>query len=429
MSGSPKYSATELERRRQQELEEKRRQEAAAEAQRRKEAAERERQRQLEQGRNQLQQQLQSFQQQLTAAQTLLHPGDFKTLSQDSQTCLQQISHAADQQALKQLTRQANQFPQRLETAKVQKRRDDAEKQRLAELDQQRFELGELEQQQQQLDAAIVQKFDPTGAQQVQQALDKVRQAIGTGKPQQVKAPLKQATQALQTHQQTVATALAQWQQAQSTAQDQLQELQTLLAGLQADPIIQRWQTPAQTQIQNLVHQAQTAIDGEQFTTVATLLSQAQTQAEEAIAAANQAQLKADQRDYITDSIAATLESMGFTVLHRQPEHPNHPASATILGAASHAGKGISVSVPVEGEVYYDVEGYAKQNVQAMGGGNAAACDEAEQVIEEMHHILESEFGVQMGELMWDGKDPNRQLRKADDLPQSGARHNRTQRA
>ncbi|MGA0200858.1 MAG: hypothetical protein ACO3NK_17375, partial [Prochlorotrichaceae cyanobacterium] len=251
MSGSPKYSATELERRRQQELEEKRRQEAAAEAQRRKEAAERERQRQLEQGRNQLQQQLQSFQQQLTAAQTLLHPGDFKTLSQDSQTCLQQISHAADQQALKQLTRQANQFPQRLETAKVQKRRDDAEKQRLAELDQQRFELGELEQQQQQLDAAIVQKFDPTGAQQVQQALDKVRQAIGTGKPQQVKAPLKQATQALQTHQQTVATALAQWQQAQSTAQDQLQELQTLLAGLQADPIIQRWQTPAQTQIQN----------------------------------------------------------------------------------------------------------------------------------------------------------------------------------
>lgn len=427
MSGSPKYSATELERRRQQELEEKRRQEAAAEAQRRKEAAERERQRQLEQGRNQLQQQLQSFQQQLTAAQTLLHSADFKSLTQDSQTCLQQIPHAADQQALKQLTRQANQFPQRLEAAKAQKRRDDAEKQRLAELDQQRFELGELEQQQRQLDTAIGQKFDPTGAQQVQQALDKVRQAIGTGKPQQVKVPLTQATQAWQTHQKTVATALAQWRQAQSTAQEQLQELQTLLAGLQADPIIQRWQTPAQTQIQNLVHQAQTAIDREQFTTVTTLLKQAQTQAEETIAAANQAQLKADQRDYITDSIAATLESMGFTVLHRQPEHPDHPASATILGAASHAGKGISVSVPVEGEVYYDVEGYAKQTVQAMGGGNAAACDEAEQVIEKMHRILELEFGVQMGELLWDGKDPNRQLRKADDLPQSGVRHNRTQ--
>jgi len=39
-------------------------------------------------------------------------------------------------------------------------------------------------------------------------------------------------------------------------------------------------------------------------------------------------------------------------------------------------------------------------------------------ILEEMHRILETEFGVQMGELMWGGKDPNRQLHKADDFPQ-----------
>lgn len=418
MSGSPKYSSTELERRRQQELEEKRRKAAEAEAQRRREAAERERQRQLNQGRNQLEQKLQAFQNNLNADQTLIYPADLQALRQDHQSLLRDTAQASDQQALKKLTKQTNQLSSRLEAAKAQKRRDEAEQQRLAELDQHRFELSELEQQLKQLDPAIVQKFDPSGAKQLQNALEQVRQTIATGNPQQVKAPLNSAMQALRTHQQTVEKALTQWQQSQTTALEQLQELQALVAGLQSDPIIQRWQTPAQAQIQNLVQQAQAAIDQEQFTTVATLLSQAKTQAEETIAAANQAQLKADQRDYITDSIATTLESMGFTVLHRQPEHPDHPASATILGAASHAGKGISVSIPVEGEVYYDVEGYTKQTVQSVGSGKAAACDEAEQVIEEMHRILETEFGVQMGELMWEGKDPNRQLHKADDLPQ-----------
>lgn len=429
MSGSPKYSSTELERRRQQELAEKRRQAAEAEAQRRREAAERERQRQLNQGRNQLDQTLQTFQTNLSADQNLLYPADFQTLSQEHHALRWETSQAGDQQALKKITQKVNRLSKRLEAAKAQKRRDDAEKQRLAELDQQRFDLGELEQQRKQLDPAVVQKFDSPGSTQVQHALEAAHKAINTGKPEQVKKPLATAAQTLQKHQQTLETAQEQWQKAYNTAQEQLQELQSLLAGLKADPVVQRWEAASLTHLEALAQQASTALSQEQFNTVATVLSQVRSQGETTIATANQAQLKADQRDYITDSIAATLEAMGFTVVHRQPEHPGHPASATILGAASHAGKGISVSIPVEGEVYYDVEGYAKQTVQSVGGGNAAICDEAEQVIGEMHRILETEFGVHMGELMWEGKDPNRQLRKADDLPQSGVRQQRSQQA
>lgn len=429
MSGSPKYSPAQLEQRRQRELEAQRRQEAAAEAQRRREAAEQERQRQLQQSRANLQNQIERFQADLNQAQALLHPADYQTLTADIQALLPQIPQASSQKAIKSLQKTANQLPKRLQAAQAQKRRDDAEQQRLAELDRQRFELSELEQQVQQLDPAQAQKFDPTGATQVQQALAAVHKALTSGKPQKVQAPLASATQALQTHQQTVATAFDQWQQAQSTALEQLQDLHSLLAGLQADPLLHRWQAPSLSQLTQLAQQAQTAIDQERFAAIADLLTQARSQSEQAIAAANQAQIQADQRDYITDSIAATLEAMGFTILHRQPEHPTHPASAIILGAASHAGKGISVSIPVEGEVYYDVEGYAKQTVQAVGGGNAATCDEAEQVIEEMHRILGDEFGVQMGELMWEGKDPNRQLRKADDLPQSGVNQLRSRSA
>jgi hypothetical protein len=113
---------------------------------------------------------------------------------------------------------------------------------------------------------------------------------------------------------------------------------------------------------------------------------------------------------------------MGFNIVYRQPEYADHPASAVILGAVTPVGKGISVSVPVDGEVFYDVDGYSKQTVAVVGGGQAAVCDEAEQVIGEMHDVLAAQFGVQMGELDWEGKNPQRQLRQAERLPQSGGR-------
>ncbi len=64
---------------------------------------------------------------------------------------------------------------------------------------------------------------------------------------------------------------------------------------------------------------------------------------------ANQAQLKANQRDYVVQSIAESLQQMGFTITYQEAEHPEHPASAIILGAATNSGKSVSVSVPVEG--------------------------------------------------------------------------------
>ncbi|MFB2923675.1 MULTISPECIES: hypothetical protein [Aerosakkonema] len=57
------------------------------------------------------------------------------------------------------------------------------------------------------------------------------------------------------------------------------------------------------------------------------------------------------------DSIAQTLQAMGFSITFPQPEYPDHPASATILGAVTNTGKGISVSVPIAGQVFDDVDG------------------------------------------------------------------------
>ncbi|WP_226586405.1 hypothetical protein [Microseira wollei] len=122
-------------------------------------------------------------------------------------------------------------------------------------------------------------------------------------------------------------------------------------------------------------------------------------------------------RDYIADSIAQTLAEMGFNITFDQKEHPDHPASAIILAAATNTGKGISVSVPIAGQVFYDVDGYLKHSVTTVDGNTAAVWDEAEQVLTEMHEALEDKFGVKMGEVLWEGKAPKRILRQANQLP------------
>ncbi len=43
-----------------------------------------------------------------------------------------------------------------------------------------------------------------------------------------------------------------------------------------------------------------------------------------------------------------------------------------------------------------------------------------------MHDRLGAEFGINMSEVTWEGKDPNRQLRKADELPDNDQQQNRT---
>lgn len=58
-----------------------------------------------------------------------------------------------------------------------------------------------------------------------------------------------------------------------------------------------------------------------------------------------------------------------------------------------------------------------KQSTTTVDGNTAAVCDEAEQVLTEMHEALEDKFGVKMSEVLWEGKAPKRILRQANPLP------------
>jgi len=417
MSGSPKYSQAELDRQRQEQLQRARQQQAAAEAKRRREAEERERLRWLESCRRQGRQQAEAVMTAIQQQQGHLYAQDAQDLHHRCQQQRDLIQSAIAQSQFRAIAESLEQIESDVFASVGRKRRDEEEQKRRAELEQQQFELEELTRQVAQIPTADGLKFDALGQQQVNQAVQQVQQAISTGNPATVRQPLSQAIAAVKQYRQQVSQRRAEWHRRRAQAEEQQGELNALIAGLQADPVLMRWQGSAIAQLATLVSQGQQAIADEQFESVTTLLAESRQRSQTLIAAANAAQLQADQRDYITDSIAQTLEEMGFSIVYRQPEDCD-PASATILGAKTNSGKGISVSIPVQGEVFYDVDGYPKSTV-------AAVCDEAEQVLTEMHTVLADKFGVQMGELQWQGKDPNRQLRKADQIPSDRQSHRR----
>ena len=147
------------------------------------------------------------------------------------------------------------------------------------------------------------------------------------------------------------------------------------------------------------------------------LLESARAEVPLMIKAAQDAQLKTDQRDYILNGISHSLADMGFVVSAPVEEYPGHPATAKVVQAATASGKAVLVSVPVEGQVWYEVEGYQKEIGSTRDGEAVLACDEGEQVLTAMHARLQSDFQVEMSEIWWEGKDPERDLRRAEALP------------
>lgn len=204
-----------------------------------------------------------------------------------------------------------------------------------------------------------------------------------------------------------------------NVAQEQLLALESMLQGLQSDVTVMRWLSTNVRELQQHAAELRAKFAAGDYSGIPALASESARLEADIVSRANAAQIKADQRDYIASGIRSTLAEMGFAVGELSEEHPGHPASAVTFSAVNELGRGINVSVPVEGEVFYDVDGYHKSTISRVGGGKSAICDSAQQVLEEMHDLLEDGFQVQMSELMWEGKDPDRILRQADELPHS----------
>ncbi|MCG8653898.1 MAG: hypothetical protein MI861_28925, partial [Pirellulales bacterium] len=116
------------------------------------------------------------------------------------------------------------------------------------------------------------------------------------------------------------------------------------------------------------------------------------------------------------------MEQLYFDV----PEVP--PASesaddgaAPIRIVAERSSDRIDVSVPLDGHVIYEVDGFPMRLETGTDGQPSGTCDEAEEQINQIHDLLFDRFGIEMDELMWEGKDPDpdRIHKDAEELPRS----------
>jgi hypothetical protein len=81
-----------------------------------------------------------------------------------------------------------------------------------------------------------------------------------------------------------------------------------MIAGLKADPVVMCWQAAAVAQLQAEINAAQEAIAQGWVQREIAQLSEYRQRSQTIVETANEAQMQADRRDYIADSIAQTLE-------------------------------------------------------------------------------------------------------------------------
>lgn len=418
MSGSPKFSEAEIAEWKQRILEAERKRRAEIEAIRRQEAEEKERIRQLEISRSQIQVKINALLSELHWQWANLYQQEAVSLQYRCQNQLDTMQTAESEIELLTISQELSKIELAIQQALYHKRWNEAEKKRQADIERQQFELEELQRQVAQIPEHEAIQYDAAGRQQVLSFLENLQKAIAAGDPKALRRPLAQASAIVQKHVRQVSQKQTDRQNLAVQANQQLSSLLVILAGLQADPVVMRWQKAAVIKLEKQVLAVQQAIINGQFQEVISCLNDSHSMSQTIIETANIAQLQAEKRDYIAASISESLQSMGFDVTFHQPEHPDHPASAMILGATTQKGKLIGVSVPIAGQVLYDVDGYVKNSFTTVDGNTAAVCDEAEQVITQIHTALESQYGIMMGELQWQGKDPERVFRQALQLPQ-----------
>jgi len=406
VSGSPKYTQAQVRRTRRAELEASRQAEAERERIQREEAEARAR----EALRRQKQEQFDLQRGRLQAA--LEGPN---LLVQDRQSLQQQLKFVTEVSGFGELEFQ-------LQVAKA--RWQMAEEQRLHQQRARRLqaELGYCRQLLEACDHPQRERFDRAGCAAIAERERAVEQALKAQELDPAEALLVQLRSLCDEHLQRVHQPSLAWQRRCEGIQARLREAEISLAGLNQDLLVTRWQPTELEALRQLAeHLGQLLQDG-QLDEAEQGLEQFQNARLQLLEKAQECQMMAEQRDLIASSVQQALESMGFFVSDPQAEHPHHPATALLLQARSAAGKALGVSVPWQGEIYYQVEGYAMVSEQRPGGDSTRSCDEAERVLNELHSLLDQVYDVETGEILWEGKDPDRNLRKADELPH-GHRH------
>ena len=422
MSDSPKYCSARLREAQERRLREKRERQAAKELARRKAEEERRGSTRLEQGRRTARKEFADAQadladflkadivrfapaEQVNALRTRLRELEIvineTILEERARATLAEVKFLRE--SLRSLTAQAN-------AAKL-----------CETLAAEEAEVTKLEHQVAALDRARSDKFDRTGAMNLARLLADARSNLQSQNLPQVRRDIAAARKILVNHQAEVTKQLVAWQAAKDRAEMGLAAAGDRIAGLRADEIIVRWGTGELASLEERLERSSKLLSEERFDIVLTESAALLVASDAVIGHVQEFQLKEERRQYIVQGIVDVMGQIGFVVQQGSPalEHPNVPSSATMIQAVRIGGGAIAVSVPQEGEILYDVDGFPKRTETGGDGATVRTCDEAEQEIDRIHEAMKDVFGIEMSELVWDGKDPERVRKAAERLPES----------
>lgn len=145
-----------------------------------------------------------------------------------------------------------------------------------------------------------------------------------------------------------------------------------------------------------------------------------------ALAHAQERQLAEERRAYIVAALQDGLREQGFQV-GAPALVGDEQASEVAFRAVRADRRWVDVNVPLEGHVFYDVDGVDRVTERGADGLSYTSCDETEARLEALHADLADRFGIQAGDLFWEAKDPNRERRNANALPSGGPSASRRQ--
>ncbi len=422
MSDSPKYCSARLRETQERRLREKRERQAAKELARRKAEEERRGSTRLEQGRRAAKKEIAEVQADLAeflkADIVRFAPADHL---EALRTRLRELEIVINETILEERARatlaDVKSLRENLRSVIAQ-----ANAAKLCEaLAGEESELTKLEHQVAALDRARSDKFDRTGAMNLARLLADARSNLQSQDLPQVRRDIVAAQQILVRHQVEVTKQFVAWQAARDRAEMALAAASDRIAGIRADEIIVRWGSGEIASLEERLVRTRKLLSEERFDVVLAESSDLLEASDVVVGRVQELQLKEERRQYIVQGIVEVMGQMGFVVQQNSPalEQPDVPSSATMIHAVRIGGGAIAVSVPQEGEILYDVDGFPKRTEMGSNGATVRTCDEAEQEIDRMHEAMKDVFGIEMSELVWDGKDPERVRKAAERLPES----------
>lgn len=415
MSGYPKYSEATMNARRQEQLRQEQARREAAERKRQEEAARRAREARIAEERDEASRRIDRLESQLQGAK--LMPNDSQALSDVMNQLRQKLKKS---QSPSRLYSEISSAAAALQEAGQRFQREEEKRlDRLARVEAAAKRLESVMNRSANKSA----KFDPGGRDSCLQALSTVEQARSAGTPDRAEERLREAESMISSHLAKVQNEQEKWAEQKQSAENALAEAFAILEGLAADEIMMRWHHPRIEESRSELQRAQKKVEDENFEAGAQFLADLQQQIKDWTSKSSELEIEVAKRDYIAQSLQGALESMGYTTVLDE-ETPDHPLTAKRIRSAA-GNKSVEVNIPINGQVMYMVEGFPMQVTSNAEGMPVKACDAAVLSLSQLHQVLADNYGLNMGEIWWEGKDPIDEFGEKDEIPSSDEKKGR----